>query len=160
MKKGFLGTEIADFISILAFIVFVVVMLILFRLKGAGASAEIKSSSERMSAMTDLLNILHTKVSYKGLNLSIEKLIMYSDKNALISNLSYLYETLNLTNPEMTAFDDKGKQIFLIRRGFYDWGSSGISSNYEWQICTPESAEVFLPYHNSYIEVIFRECLK
>ncbi len=158
MKKGFLGTEIADFIAILTFIVFVVVMLILFKLKGAGASAEVTASFEGASTMTDLLNILHTTIPDK--NLTIEKLIMNSNENALISNLSYLYETLNLTNPEMTAFDSDGRQIFSIRRGFYSWHGSGSLSNYEWKICTPDSAEVILPYHNSYIEVIFKECLK
>ena len=158
MKNGFLGTEIADFISILVFVLFVVVMLFLFKLKGAGVTATITSAFDKGNSMNDLLNILHTNADE---NRTIEDLIISLDQKALVSNMSYLYETLNLTNPELSVFNDRGIKIFSIRRGFFEWGKkSGILSSYQWESCTPNAFGLILPYKKAYLTVVFEECAK
>lgn len=163
-KKGFMGSILSDFFALLLFLLVIVVIFFLLRLKGGATNKELKASFLGDEPEIDLLNILRTNVNYNGQNFSIGRLISYSVidesssiKNAIISNVSYIYEIANLTNAKLIVMNQKQDYYYYtIQRGQF-----GIL--YDWQNCEPGIAEVFLPvdsYKDDYIRVVYSECIK
>jgi hypothetical protein len=173
-KKGFFGSIISDFFALLLFMIFVVVLFFLFKVKGINATHDITFTFQSAEPNTNLLNILRTKVEYQGENVSIGRLIIFSSENykdgkipielgnTLIYNITNIFETANLTNADLVVADEKGNYLYEIARGSNKVpGFNVYVTPYDLENCEKGVAQVYLPSDKyKYLDVIYTQCKK
>jgi hypothetical protein len=177
-KKGFIATEIADFIAIIVFTVFVIVMFFLINISSNKVNIKISSEIEKEDASMNMRNILAAPVEYNGKNYTIGELISYLGSypkesyskemmKKVVSEVSSIYEKANLTNADMRVYNKDGMLLFSIRRGqFYsisDYGSQSYNlSDYQLIACEAQDSSMILPRldNDEYLKVEYQECVQ
>ncbi len=107
-KRGVAGW-IVDFFSILLFILFVIIMLYVFRLSHKGFKQDIQASFEGSAAWIDERNLLNTGVMYNGQNVTFGELLSIlgarEDPNSAYYLINQIQQNLTTIAGRMEIYD-------------------------------------------------------
>ncbi len=120
-KRGVAGW-IVDFFAIGLFILYVVIMLFIFRLSHAGFNNDIQASYEGSAAWVDGRSILNTEVKYYNQNVTFGELLVilgawdssvpaYALKYQIQQNLTTIAGRMDIYNVALAAY--RGKVPFF-----------------------------------------------